>query len=431
MVKEKTRKRGKRKLKDVTRHIRSTVERELWARAAGRCQFRGCNRILYKSSVTQEGVNISQMAHIYSFSRVGPRGRGPLKKTPRLLNHVENLMLVCHGCHKTIDQEEDGGRYPAELLSKWKCQHEKRIAVVTGVDPKKRSTVVLYGTNIGDERSPLQPQQTNWALFPHWYPSDEVPLCLSMTWEGKDAQLEYWTIEGKNLQKNFDRVIRPRVEAGDHFSIFGFAPMPLLIQLGTLFTDKISAQVYQLRREPEQTWQWSEKSHKTDYIIEVPSSFDHQPALIISLSAKIAHHRVMSVLGANVSIWELTIAKPNNDFLKTRDQLSKFRETIRHLLAQIAEKHGNSTLLPIFPAMPVATAVELGRVRMPKADMTFPQFRGHLVKPPLSSLRTRPGSHSRASSAGASDYRTPRCTQRYPVLRLHGSRRADGTRARA
>ena len=26
--------------------------------------------------------------------------------------------------------------------------------------------------------------------------------------------------------------------------------------------------------------------------------------------------------------------------------------------------------------------------------LTFPQFRGHLVKPQLSSLRTRPGSHS-------------------------------------
>jgi len=64
-------------------------------------------------------------------------------------------------------------------------------------------------------------------------------------------------------------------------------------------------------------------------------------------------------------------------------------------------------------------------------EVTFPQFRGHRVKPPPSSLRTRLGSHSRGSSDGVSDYRTPQCTRRYPVSRRHVFRSADGTRARA
>jgi GDPmannose 4,6-dehydratase len=66
-----------------------------------------------------------------------------------------------------------------------------------------------------------------------------------------------------------------------------------------------------------------------------------------------------------------------------------------------------------------------------KVPVDFPQFRGHRVKPPPSSLRTRLGSDSRGSSVGASDNRTPRWTRRCPVSRLHGSRSADGTRARA
>ena len=53
---------------EVTRHIKRPVERELWARAAARCQFSGCNKLLYKSAVTQESVNVSQNAHIYAFS---------------------------------------------------------------------------------------------------------------------------------------------------------------------------------------------------------------------------------------------------------------------------------------------------------------------------------------------------------------------------
>jgi len=60
-------------------------------------------------------------------------------------------------------------------------------------------------------------------------------------------------------------------------------------------------------------------------------------------------------------------------------------------------------------------------------SMTFPQFRGHLVEPLMSSLRARPGSDSQGSSAGAADYRTLQCTQRYPVSRHHGWHSADGT----
>ena len=358
-------------LHQVTRDIRPTVDRELWARAAGRCQFNGCNRIVYKSSVTQESVNISEKAHIYSFSSHGPRGHGPLKRDLHLLNEVGNLLLVCHDCHKKIDKRKDGGRYPADLLQQWKLEHERRIALVTGVAPHKKSTIVLYGANIGNERSPLQAVQAQWATFPDWYPSNEHPLCLSMTWEGKDDQRQYWTTEEENLRLGFERLIAPRIAAGEHFSIFGLAPIPLLIRLGTLFTDKIPAEVYQLRREPEQTWQWSRSRHKTDYQIKAPRTFRHPPVLIIALSAPIAHDRVISVLGREMSIWQLTIRHPHNDFLKTRRQLSQFRETVRRLMVRIAERHGQQTPLAIFPAMPVAAAVELGRVRMPKADMPW------------------------------------------------------------
>jgi len=358
----------------LARRVSRIAERELWARAAGRCQFSGCNRILYKSPLTQESVHIAEKAHIYSFSVGGPRGQGPLKKKRQLLDGVENLLLVCHDCHRKIDKEKDGGRYCAGLLKDWKLEHEKRVAIVTGVAPRKRSTVVLYGANIGDELSPLHPMQAHSAMFPHSYPSDEKPICLSMSWEGRDDQPDYWKTEEKNLCARFDRFVRPRIQENDHFSIFGLAPIPLLVRLGTLFTDKIPAHVYQLRREPEQTWQWSKKSQATVYEIRRPSTFQYRPVLIIALSAAIARQRVTSVLGGEVSIWELALKSPHNDFLQSRTQLSRFREIARHLMLDIAECHGNRKALAIFPAMPVAMAVELGRIRMPKADMPWVVF---------------------------------------------------------
>ena len=354
--------------KEVTRYIKREVERELWARAAGRCQFNGCNRPVFKSPVTQEQVNISEKAHIYSFSRNGPRSWGPLDK--KQLNEVANLMLVCHDCHKTIDQDQEGERYSAELLVKWKDEHEKRIAIVTGVDPTKGSHVILYGANIGDQISNLQPEAAKDALFPDWYPAEERPIHLSMSWEGKDSDPAYWKTEAENLRAVFDRQIRPLVHGSEclHFSLFAFAPMPLMILFGTLLTDKVPAQTYQLHREPLQTWKWL--SGPADFAFQVirPASFAHLPALLISLSDHIAPSRISAVLGEAVTIWELTIERPHNDFLKSKEQLSLFRETVRQLIVDIGKAHGKHTPLAIFPAMPVACAVDLGRVRMPKAD---------------------------------------------------------------
>src|SRR5262249_25025860 len=63
-----------KEVKDISRSISIAAQNFLWGRAAGRCEFAGCNKPLWKSSVTSERVNIAQKAHIYSFSEEGPRG---------------------------------------------------------------------------------------------------------------------------------------------------------------------------------------------------------------------------------------------------------------------------------------------------------------------------------------------------------------------
>lgn len=350
---------------DVTRYITREVERELWARAAGRCQFGGCNNILFRSPLTQEPVNIAQKAHIYSFSEKGPRGWGPFRNKAEI-NDISNLLLACHACHKTIDQNAE--RYPGELLLKWKKEHEHRIAVVTGVNPDKRSHVILYGANIGAQNSPLQPEAAKDALFPEWYPAEERTTDLSMNWEGHDHEDDFWRIESKNLNDAFDRRIKPLVDEGSHLSVFGLAPMPLLTLFGSLLTDKANVQVYQLHREPKITWQWLEDPSDFSFLLHRPVSSEGKPALVLSLSDSIAHDRITDVLGPDLAIWELTIDRPHNDFLKSKGQLSQFRQTLRQLFVEIGKAHGKATPITIFPAMPVACAVELGRVRMPKAD---------------------------------------------------------------
>ena len=72
-----------------------------------------------------------------------------------------------------------------------------------------------------------------------------------------------------------------------------------------------------------------------------------------------------------MSIWELTTDTPHNDILRAEGQLAMFRQAARNVMLEIASAHGQNTPLKIFPAMPVACATELGRIRMPKAEMPW------------------------------------------------------------
>ena len=132
---------------EVTRHIPVTIQTELWGRAAGRCEFAGCNKPLWKSSVTSERVNIAQKAHIYSFSEGGPRGNDGIP--PEDLNSIDNLILVCHECHEKIDAVLDGGRYPAALLQQMKREHERRIELSPGSIRPGRATCSSMGPTSG------------------------------------------------------------------------------------------------------------------------------------------------------------------------------------------------------------------------------------------------------------------------------------------
>ncbi|MEA3352477.1 MAG: SAVED domain-containing protein [Campylobacterota bacterium] len=360
--------------KVLTRDINKKVEIGLWARAAGRCQFDGCNRILYKSPITQEQVNIAEKAHIYSFSEDGPRGWSEeLKENPEDLNEIENLMLMCHDCHKKIDQDQEGLIYSADLLQQWKQEHELRIYNVSSITVNKKSHIVFFGSNIGDQKSPIQVNDVIPAMFPDKYPVSVSPTLLSMNSSLKDKDKLFWDVESQNLENNFRDMIQPKIVENNpsNFSLFAMAPMPLLIKLGSLFTDKISVDTYQPIREPK-TWRWQEEPENFEFITTNQENYDLDPVLIISLSGNISQNRVYEVIGKDINLWELTLPKEflHNDFMKSKSQLSLFRSEIRKLMVQINKKHSNKPL-KIFPAMPISCAVELGRVRMPKSDMQW------------------------------------------------------------
>jgi hypothetical protein len=152
--------------------------------------------------------------------------------------------------------------------------------------------------------------------------------------------------------------------------VFALAPQPLLILLGTLLGDIVPADIYQRHREPP-TWEWPTMAFAPIFEVRAPSTTIGPPALVLATSATVTRDRITSLLGDDASIWTVTVSTPHNDIIKSREQLSRFRSLLRPVLDQIKAAHGQAAPLHVFPVTSVSAAIELGRVRMPKADMPW------------------------------------------------------------
>lgn len=348
--------------------IPPTTKLILWGKAAGRCEFRGCNKSLFVDALTKGEFNQAYIAHIVADVPGGPRGDAI--RSPLLQCDIKNLMLLCDVHHRKIDKDDVVG-HPESLLLEMKKEHEDRIKLVTDIAPDMHSHIVTYKANVGAHTPELTYESVRKYLVPTHYPASSSAIDLSLSNSAqRDKNDSFWITELANLVSQFNDQLRPKFRKGEikHLSIFAFAPIPLLVKLGTLINDIHNVKIHQPIRTPK-TWNLNDDSPPDIYSVIEPTETFPTVALNLSLSATINNDRITSVVGDNTSIYTLTIASPFNDFLQSKKHLQDFGNAIRKLLNDIKSKHDAKTPIHIFPAMPIATAIELGRVWMPKADM--------------------------------------------------------------
>lgn len=353
--------------------IPPNISRKLWVKSGGRCQYEGCNTSLWKDSLSQLDMNKAYIAHIVGAKEKASRGDSV--KSKELEIDYANLMLLCDECHNRIDKSQPK-EHTVEILQKMKKDHEERIEILTGIKVDKKSHILIYTAKIGDHQVSITYKEAAATMIPNNFPVDDKPLQLGLSNSiAEDCGEDYWTLQKQQLEKSFFRNVEPLKgnHPIQHFSLFAFAPQPLLIRLGTLLSDKYHTEIYQLHRSPR-TWNWQQDATIKEFTFTEPSDKSGIPVLVFSLSGTIDKKNIIAVLGENCSIWEITILKPDYNFLRTKELLVKFVETTRHAFNVIKTVNNHFTFLNIFPAMPVSAAIETGRLWMPKADMPLRIF---------------------------------------------------------
>jgi hypothetical protein len=353
------------------------VQYALWARSAGRCQYRGCNASQVGDLLAGKTMGkFGFVAHVIGDEPKGKSGKGGPRYDPArsaaLAGDIANLMLLCGRHHKLVDVDAKDDHSEAVLLA-MKEEHERRIEIQTSILPDRASHVLRFGANIGSNQALVSRQDIFDAMLPERYPdNDGRPIDLDMPgFSFEDTEPAYWCGLQSNMRRQFVDQVRGRIERQEirHLSVFALAPMPLLIELGRLLGDIVNVSVHQRHREPE-TWKWQSDKPPIEFVIGEPTApRGATVALKLGVSATVNDERIEAVLGASVPIWSVTAAAPGNDVMRRTEDLAAYRQILRGLYDRIKAVHGENAMIHVFPAVPVSVAVETGRVWMPKADL--------------------------------------------------------------
>lgn len=343
----------------------------IWVKSGGRCAYAGCNENLLDDDLTQYKAKTGYLAHIVAEKPNGPRGHAT--RSEKLKADPGNIMLLCAKHHKMVDVDQVE-EHPEELLLRYKREHEARIELQTGIHPSKRTHVVLFGTGVQDRRGLVNFDQAHQAIMPERYPATARGIRIDLNEVGVGPNDDgYWDLAAKLIKKKAAAVHEREDSNGleiNHLSIFGLAQIPLLIYFGRAVGDIVPADVYHRHRSPAD-WKWRPMSSQGfNYTLITPELTDGgcSVAVILSLSGRIHQEEVERVLGEALPTYELTIANPSRDYLQAQEQLELFTREWRELMTRIRASHGPDCEVHLFPAVPAAVAVEMGRALLPAAD---------------------------------------------------------------
>ncbi len=227
----------------------------VWVRSGGRCML--CNAYLLEGAMSGRTLPLGEVAHIVGQSTDprSPRGGDLLEKALR--DEADNLMLLCAQQHMEIDAKAALDVFTVEWLRRVKQEHEDRVRHLTALGPERATTVVrmvgsVHGNAVELSRETAADAVTAGRRFPLYLESHtrhgvEIDLRhtpgeqAAATWDAEsaaEASRHYY----RHATKVIDDVVRNRLRPGieresvQHVSVFGFARLPLLVYLGSLWT---------------------------------------------------------------------------------------------------------------------------------------------------------------------------------------------------
>ena len=336
-----------------------------------------CSNALLDNEWGEAAVSIGEIAHNVGATdgKRSPRGDSPIPLAER--NHLENLILLCHACHRKIDAEENRGVYTVESLRGIKKVHEDMVAAATDFASLHRTLIVVTDATVRGAPVKASHRQIATALMavrraPYSVDGRQVRVEVDL----RDSETEQWVWD-RGKQRIDEAVARIRADTDpgpvDHVSIFAVAPIPLMVYLGHVLDDKIGVDVYRRARgDSDQVWCWPTESADPPVFETSVKRVDADAldaVVLISVSGTVSHERIPVEL-STLPLIDLHPSgiKPSLDLLDSLEAVISFGRAWRQLLGMVEHDLPRVTRLHVFAAVPVPAAVSIGRYRSRSAN---------------------------------------------------------------
>jgi len=158
------------------------------------------------------------------------------------------------------------------------------------------------------------------------------------------------------------------------FAVFSIAPIPLIVQLGFLVSDRVETYLFQFHRE-RRDWAWPD--HQTE-IAQQPVTVSGLPEsevvgagdviLRVSLSEVVRRGDTTAVVDAPLAEIDIKIEDPDKRWLQSPHQLEELREHYLQTLKGIRRRVPECRRIHLFYAGPAAGAFLFGQCVNPRMD---------------------------------------------------------------
>ncbi|TDD68065.1 SAVED domain-containing protein [Jiangella aurantiaca] len=347
--------------------IKESVRNALWARTAGRCTI--CNRRLLGDQRTYlHSVLLAELAH--NIGAIDGDG-SPRRRDYHGVDDneaEENLLLLCHDCHKIIDDPGHIDFFPPEKLRQLKESFERRIEMVTESGGLTRTAALRLGCTIrGSLAMASQREIAETLLAGNYLGLVETQRSGDFTCRisGSAGGRGFWDAAQQSIDDAMTQV-RQAVETGDveHISVFAIAPVPLLVYLGWHLDDKTPTRLFQKHRDQFVGWSWSDQREPIEF--EVSSSDGDTSAehvvLVCSLTSEVNRGVFTDALEGQPLIEVRPIGEgPGPTLLSHEQSLVNFGEQWRTALATAEARFPNARRWHLVASAPVSASIEMGR----------------------------------------------------------------------
>lgn len=344
--------------------------RRVWVAAGGRCTF--CKEFIAEDETTSQAVFVGQLAHIVGATAEegSPRGKSALPLEDRA--RPENLMLLCAGEHKVIDDRGQWATYDEEQLLAFKIQHERDVRELTGLLRKPKTTVIRVAGDIRERAVDFSKQSVVRALleeqkFPDFSLYDDSQNCEVdlRQYDGEDdSDPSYWALVKRTLEQRLKPLKNHlKTKQIDHISVFALARIPILVQLGVLLDDVTNVTVHNRRRDDGWGWYSATSTENLTFPVSTTPG-EGDPVVTFSISAPVDLDALPPELKGRPR-YDIRAAgvRLSPKVLRSADDLQALIDSWREVLAILEENHRNQPINLVL-AVCAAGAVEIGRAHM-------------------------------------------------------------------